>query len=322
MYHVTCIKCVSQIFPFNSLTNSDYYSIVQRGIALPDAVIDNDQLTFLRCKEYLTNLNDYISTQNESDEFSSPPVDCKYYSMDDFVESKFNPSKTTSLFHINIHSIEKHIDELRSYLLLGDYQFDVLAISESKLQTNVQPKVDININGYHSPLNSPTNATKGCVLLYIKENLIFKPRPDLEKVMTVGNYLESNCVEIINAKGRNDVIGVIYRHPTGNPVDFIESNLKTLLDDKLSKDIINKNVYLAGDFNFDLTNMSHQETSDFFDTMTTNQMLPPISLPTKLNNKHNTLLDNIFTNQFNPDMVSDNFTALISDHLASFLIIV
>ena len=34
-----CIKCVSQIFPFNSLTNSDYYSIVQRGNVLPDAVI-------------------------------------------------------------------------------------------------------------------------------------------------------------------------------------------------------------------------------------------------------------------------------------------
>ena len=50
-------------------------------------------------------------------------------------------------------------------------------------------------------------------------------------------------------------------------------------------------------------------------------MLPTISVPTKLNNKHNTLLDNIFTNQLNPDMVSGNLTVLISDHLASFLII-
>ena len=164
-------------------------------------------------------------------------------------------------------------------------------------------------------------ATKGGVLLYIKENIIFKPRPDLEKVMTEAKYLESNFVEIINSKGKNNIVGVIYRHPTGNPVDFIESNLKTLLDDKLSKDLINKNIYLAGDFNFDLTNISHKETSDFFDTMTTNQMLPMISIPTKLNKNHNTLLDNIFTNQFNPDMVSGNLTVLISDHLASFLII-
>ena len=126
-----CIKCVSQIFAFNSLSNSDHYSIVQRGIVLPDAVIENDQLTFLKCKEYLKNLNDYISSHNESDDFSSPPIDCKYYSIDDFVKSKFNPDKTTSIFHVNIHSIEKHIDELRTYLLLSDFQFDVLAISES-----------------------------------------------------------------------------------------------------------------------------------------------------------------------------------------------
>jgi hypothetical protein len=79
-------------------------------------------------------------------------------------------------------------------------------------------------------------------------------------------------------------------------------------------------VYLAGDFNFDLTNISHHETSEFFDTMTSNQMIPTILLPTKLNNKHDTLHDNIFTNQFNPDMVSGNYTVLISDHLASFLI--
>ena len=63
--------------------------------------------------------------------------------------------------------------------MLIDFQFDALAISESKLQTGTQPKVDITINGYHYPLGTPSKATKGGVLLYIKENLIFKPRPDL-----------------------------------------------------------------------------------------------------------------------------------------------
>jgi exonuclease III len=316
-----CIKCVSTILPFNSLTNLDFYSIVQRGVLLPIEVMENDQLSFLKCHEYINNLNEYVSsTQKENDEFSSPPIDCKYYTINEFIKTKFNPQKTTSIFHINIHSIEKHIDELRTYLLLGGFHFDILAISESKLQTNVQPKIDITINGYHHPLSSPTKATKGGVLLYIKENLLFKPRPDLTKSMTEAKKLESNFVEIINPKSKNDVVGVIYRHPTSNPVDFTESYLKPLLEDKLSKDILNKNVYLAGDFNFDLTNISHQDTSDFFDTMTSNQMLPTITLPTKLNNKHDTLHDNIFTNQFSPDMVSGKYTVLKSDHLASFLI--
>ena len=139
--------------------------------------------------------------------------------------------------------------------------------------------------------------------------------------MTASKTLESNFIEIINPKGKNNVVGVIYQHPIANPIDFIESHLKPLLEDKLSKDILNKNVYLAGDFNFDHTNILHQETSDFFDIMTTNQLLPTILLRTKLNRKHHTLHDNIFINQFNPDIISGNFTIQISDHLASFLIV-
>ena len=104
-------------------------------------------------------------------------------------------------------------------------------------------------------------------------------------------------------------------------IEFLDIYLRALVQDKLSKDIINKNVYIAGDFNFDLTKIDSQETSDFFDTMTSCQLLPTILLPTKLNRQQNTLLDNIFTNQFNPDMSSGNFTLQISDHLASFLMI-
>ena len=85
----------------------------------------------------------------------------------------------------------------------------------------------------------------------------------------------------------------------------------------LSKEIIDKKVYLAGDFNYDLTNISSEETSQFFDIMTSSQLLPTISLPTKLNTGHNTLIDNIFTDLYNPDMCSGNFTYQLSDHLAS-----
>ena len=54
--------------------------------------------------------------------------------------------------------------------------------------------------------------------------------------------------------------------------------------------------------------------------MTSSQLLPTISLPTKLNTLHDTLIDNIFTNIDNPDMYSGNFTYKLSDHLASVLI--
>ena len=51
--------------------------------------------------------------------------------------------------HLNIHSIQLNIEELRTFLRALDYMFDIIAISESKLKDN--PKVDITLKGYHPP---------------------------------------------------------------------------------------------------------------------------------------------------------------------------
>ena len=84
----------------------------------------------------------------------------------------------------------------------------------------------------------------------------------------------------------------------------------------------NKNIYIAGDFNFDLLKVNiHEETSIFFNKMMSNLLLPAVTIPTKINTVNDTLIDNIFSNNFNPDMISGNFSIDISDHLPSFLIV-
>ena len=45
-----------------------------------------------------------------------------------------------------------------------------------------------------------------------------------------------------------------------------------------------------------------------------------ILLPTKINSGIDTLIDNIFTNHYNPDTMSGNLTLAISDHLPLFTI--
>ena len=84
----------------------------------------------------------------------------------------------------------------------------------------------------------------------------------------------------------------------------------------------NKKIFIAGDFNFDLIKASdNRETTEFFNSMTANFLLPLITLPTKINTLNDTLIDNIFTNQFNPDFKTGNLTIGISDHLPSFIIV-
>ena len=66
--------------------------------------------------------------------------------------------------------------------------------------------------------------------------------------------------------------------------------------------------------------MNHTETLQFFETMISSQLLPSILIPTKINTKKDTVIDNIFTNQTNPDIKSGNLNIVISDHLPSFFI--
>ena len=132
-----------------------------------------------------------------------------------------------------------------------------------------------------------------------------------------GKKLESYFIEVTNEKQKNSIAGVLYCHPCTDETNFIDDHIQQL-NYKIQAE--NKNLFVAGDFNFDLLNLQHAETSSFFETMMSNHLMPTILLPTKINAVKHTVIDNIFTNQFNPDMKSGNFTITISDHLPSFLI--
>ena len=262
------------------------------------------------------NAFDLDTDEGEDDEII-PTINCKYYNVDDFCSSNFNPSKTFSILHYNIHSIALHIEDFRVALQMLDFQFDIICLSESKIIKDVDPRVDISIDGYQTPIGTPTESTKGGVLIFAKTGIKYKPRNDLKVYKP--KELESLFIEIINEKESNDIVGVIYRHPCMNEGEFIDEHIKGIAD-KLSNE--NKKVFIAGDFNFDLLNSAnHNDTFEFFDTMMSNFLLPVITLPTKINPGNNTLIDNIFTNQLNPDAISGNLEINLSDgHLPSFFI--
>ena len=253
----------------------------------------------------------------ESDEVF-PTINCTYYSIDDFTSANFNSSRTFSVLHYNIHSVESHIEEFRIALEMMNFTFDVICLTESKILKDIAPTIDINIKGYQTPIGTPTESTKGGVLIYVKEGINFKPRCDL--TIYKAKELESFFIEICNDNANNNIVGVIYRHPCMSETIFNDVHLKCLLD-KLSN--VNKKLFIAGDFNFDLLNAtSHNDTFAFFDTMMSNFLLPVINIPTKINRINNTLIDNIFTNHLHPDTKSGNLTINLSDgHLPSFLII-
>ena len=83
-----------------------------------------------------------------------------------------------------------------------------------------------------------------------------------------------------------------------------------------------KSVFLLGDFNVNLLNYNeHNQTNEFLDSLASNSFITLILQPTRTTNHSNTLIDNIFSNVIDPDIISSNLTATISNHLPQFSII-
>ena len=53
------------------------------------------------------------------------------------------------MFHMNIASLGMHKDELEAALSLLDVQFDIIAITETKIVKYIKPIYDINIMSYY-----------------------------------------------------------------------------------------------------------------------------------------------------------------------------
>ena len=70
-----------------------------------------------------------------------------------------------------------------------------------------------------------------------------------------------------------------------------------------------------------LTSNEHNQTNEFLDSLASNSFIPLILQPTRITSHSNTLIYNIFSNIIEPDIISGNLTAAISDHLPQFAII-
>ena len=65
----------------------------------------------------------------------------------------------------------------------------------------------------------------------------------------------------------------------------------------------------------------HNYTNGFLDSIASNTFIPLIVQPTRITSHSNTLIDNLFLNVIDLDLISGNLTATFSDHLPQFAII-
>ena len=224
-----------------------------------------------------------------------------YYNEDSFnkyIKTNCYEGGELSFIHSNIQSIPANLTASMSYMSNIDYDFSVIRFSETWLTKNGLTR----------------ESGKRGVSLFICDKMVYCEMPELSMMC---DYIECVFVEI-NHMDYKFIVGVVFRPPNSNTVDFNDS----------IQDILEQNshhpCYIMGDFKLDLLKHElHSPTEKFLDIMHANSYSPMINRPTRVTRDTCTLIDNIFANNYSIDshFVSGILKTDFTDHYILFLII-
>ena len=170
----------------------------------------------------------------------SENITSKYFTPSQYLESKL-PKNTFSMIHINIASLSKHIEELRSLLSVLNHPFGIIGITETRIHDETPP-VNVDIEGYEF-MHTPTSTPCGGAGMYIKSCHNFEVVKNLTK--SNDDVSESLFIEIKRDGHKNLIIGRIYTHHSPIPT-FLKDILQNALEyiNKQSS----KNICINGEF--------------------------------------------------------------------------
>jgi hypothetical protein len=269
----SCTLCLKILFPFFESDNT----LLQTNNSVETIYHDIDQLNNLP--------NDIMGMQwdEEGDIMEDIDPDTNYYNSDDSTNpnnclyyhpnglnlesAKHSAKESLSIFHVNIRSLRKNFSKLVLLLDSIDNKFNLIILTETWLKSH---NADLfKIEGYdHEHITRST--TGGGVSIYIKENLNYKTRTDL-------NYhdptLDMLWLEISNlpTTQRSTLLGAIYKAPCCETTKLIDKlQFTTDIANKENKILIH-----AGDYNLDLIKSeTHLPTSEFLELNLASSILP------------------------------------------------
>ena len=217
----------------------------------------------------------------------------------------FLPNKRGfKLAFLNITSLIKHLDELR--VLLVDSPVDVLAINETRLDSNITDN-EVHISGYEIVRRDRNINGRygGGVCFYVRSIINVLPRHDLSI-----DQIENLCIEIRKPSSKPFLVTTWYR-PPDSAVDKFQY-FETLVG-KL--DAENVEFYVLGDLNCNLKSATLDHNSNLLTNIANLFNLRQlIDESTRITESSSTLIDVIFTNVPDKIVCSGVSHIGISDH--------
>ncbi len=114
------------------------------------------------------------------------------------------------------------------------------------------------------------------------------------------------------------IVGVVYRpntYPHGD-IEIFSHNMNEL-QNILGNE--HKDAYIMGDMNIDRLKFNdHGKTGEYIDNIFSHGFMPLILKPTRITPHSKTLIDHIYTNQVDTNIISGIVVCDIADHLGIF----
>ena len=232
--------------------------------------------------------------------------------VDDF--AALGKIKGFKVVHLNVRSLPKKIDQLRTLLL--DAQLDVVTLSETWLNTAVH-SATIKLNGYveyRQDRHFMVNKRGGGLITYVKDKYaadceelldLNKSNPDIEAQWTIMH--RPHCKDVILCN--------VYRPPSGK----LDRAISYLNDCVKSLDLGKMEIFILGDLNVNYKNQSSPEFKKIRFFNQANGLTQLITNTTRNSDKSKSLLDLVLTSS-KYISVSGTLSHYISDHQPIFVV--
>ena len=239
-----------------------------------------------------------------------------YYTTDDFTNTRL-ATGSLNILSLNCQSLNAKFNELQIFIeeMCHD-QFGVICLQESWLADNFEYSM-FNLRNYSMIKQGKLCSEHGGLIIYVHDRYdISAPLTLIDSVSGWG-YL---CIEISQKAPypQKYVIVNVYRPPNEIVDKFnIFVNEFDMFLNNLSK--MNRSTYICADFNIDLLRIHKKHNyRNFFDTVLSAGFHPKITLPTRITDTSNTLIDNILVNVIDDRHISGIMINKISDHQPIF----
>lgn len=205
------------------------------------------------------------------------------------LKSNIHPdSFNSSILHLNIRSLFNKMSQFSTFLSELNFSFSLIGLTETWLDDCSSSL--ISLPNYNFVFSNRQNKIGGGVGLFIKNSFNFILRQDLCPLNLHFDWL---AIEIFSKNSPNIIVFVVYRPPNTDPSVFTDYLAVTMNH----KSLKNKYIYILGDFNINLLNNDVNNISHNFSTfMSSINLIPLITHPTRISTHSSTLIDNIYTN--------------------------